>query len=138
MAGAYDVETFIRNGQEVPLAAKDRSRWEKVIIDNASGGALNVRQLDSEPSRSFQFRLRLEHDAAKKLLLTTRPSNNQRMTLAYAIPDPEHLELSGTLQQGNVWMRLRKIDVSQFRLTKRRLHLVQPNALGKPDWAAVP
>jgi hypothetical protein len=139
MYGAYEVETFVRNGKEVPRSAMDKARWDKVAIQSRLGatgsGSLHVRQLDDYPGRSFQFRLDLKHDPAKKELLLTRAGGRDPRTLTYIMQDADHLELSGTLQQGAVQMRLRRLDLSQFRLTKQRLHLMQPNAPGKPDWA---
>jgi hypothetical protein len=36
-----------------------------------------------------------------------------------------------------MWMRLRKLDLSQLRLAKRGFRWVQPHAAGKPAWSLV-
>jgi hypothetical protein len=121
--GLYDVETFPRNGQELPLLTTDATRWKKVVIQ--SPGYLGVRMMDDKP-KGFQA----DYDEKKSTIVLGAPGGKgPKSVFAYSRPDPDHVPLQGALEGDTLSVRLRKIDTSKFLLTRPRLPLDQRAAL---------
>jgi hypothetical protein len=116
--GLYEVETFIRNGRELPPLITDATRWRKVIVQFQAG--LSVKMMD-DSVQSFGT----EYDAAKNaVILTVGGDKNRKYPLSYSRPDSDHLLLEGTLVKDPVSVRLRKIDASKFLLLSRGFHWI--------------
>jgi len=116
--GLYDVETFTRNGQELPPLTTDATRWKKVAIQ--SSGYLGVRMMDDKP-KGFQ----VDYDEKKSTVALGAPgSKDPKSVFAYSRPDPDHVLLQGALAGDTFSVRLRKIDTSRFLLTNRGFHWI--------------
>lgn len=141
--GLFDVESFVRNGQEVPPITTEITRWQKMSIDRAwtekGDGYVHVRTMEDRPNQLTRFQFRLKYDMAKStiILVGRNRAGAVRNTFTYSLPDADHVLLDGNIDKDAVSMRLRKIDVSQYLLAKRHFRWVQPNLLGRPDWSLI-
>lgn len=127
LSGVYDVETFTRNGTALPLG--DNSRWTALAFDatwsGVAGGSLHLR-MTGLPANTRNFDLQYD-PAVRRITLTGHFDRSVGGTMTYASVDQEHVQLDGTLGDDRLSVRLRKVDVSQFRLVKRKpFRWVQP------------
>ncbi|HWD00382.1 MAG TPA: hypothetical protein VG456_26680 [Candidatus Sulfopaludibacter sp.] len=118
--GAYDVESFIRNGQEVGL---DPARPRKVAVDNAT--VMTVRTMDDTV-----LRYNTKYDASGSGLTVTvgksAPGN-----MNYTRPDADHVLLTGKLGADTVSIKLKKIDPKKFLLLTRGFHWINERPLNR-------
>lgn len=141
--GLFEVESFSRNGQEIPPLMTERTRWQRVSFDTSwSGkgpGYVHVRTMDESPNQWTRFRFNIESDRANSSITLIGRSAGKvvRHKFTYRFVDETHVLLDGNLERDTVVMRLRKVDTSKYVLTKRRFRWVQPNSLGRPTWARV-
>ena len=115
--GLYDVESFRRNGREVPPLLTDPGRWKRVVLTFPQSFA--VRMMDDSP-RGFAS----EYDAANSRLTLTTPAGGQKNLFRYSRPDPDHVVLEGTLQGDQLVVGLRKVDPRKFLLVNRGFHWI--------------
>ena len=116
--GLYDVETFVRNGHEVPPLLTDRQRWRRVIVQ--APGALSVRLMDDSP-----IGYSTDYSGGKDQVVVKRPSDQTTVAvLAYSWPDADHVVLQGTIAGDPVVIKLRKVDLSKFLLVNRGFHWI--------------
>jgi len=106
--GLYDVEQFVRNGEEVT----DSHRWRKVAI--AFAPMMVVRTVIDE-----RLPLRTHYDSARNEVTV----NDQPWT--YARTDASRVELRGQLANDRVVVRLRAVDPSTLTLVSRGFHWIQ-------------
>ena len=119
LVGAYQVESFVRAGVDVPPLTTDKTRWRRVFIlvfDKQMGMA--VRLMNDERT-GFE----LEHDPAKSTLTLSLPSG-EKAEMAYTKPDPERLVLTGSYMNETLSVDLRKIDESKLPLNSRGFHWI--------------
>jgi len=115
--GLYNVESFARNGAEVPPLTTDRTRWNKVIVDGKAG--FSVRMMDESP----KF-LATEYDAAKSSVTLSEAGGASRGVFSYSRPDGDHVVLQGATGGETVAIRLRRVDPSKFLLNSRGFHWI--------------
>jgi uncharacterized membrane protein YphA (DoxX/SURF4 family) len=116
--GLYDVESFTRNGQEVPPLITDTARWKKVIVQYP--GYFSIRLMDDSP-KGYSA----EYDTAKNTVaLSVAADKSRKSVLAYSRPDADHVVLEGALGTDTLSIRLRKIDASKFLLVNRGFHWI--------------
>jgi len=112
--GLWEVESFVRNGQDLPPLATDTTRWKRVIVQ--SPAAMSFRMMD-DSARSYST----TYDAAKNnVTLTSAADKNKKDVFAYSKPDPDHLVLTGD----SLAVKLRKVDTSKFLLVNRGFHWI--------------
>jgi len=121
--GVYEVESFTRNGQAVPLLAGDATAWRYMMVGTRS--RLAVRFMNDTAKR-----FRMEDDAEKKALILTATSypgekSSEKFTLTWSQPDPEHLVVEGSFQNEALQVRLKKVDESKFLLVNRGFNWIQ-------------
>jgi hypothetical protein len=107
--GAYEVESFVENGTEVPLSVE--TRWRKVGIGRAR---LVVLRMDDSRDR-----YRLEHDSNKKILALWPDTSAVHDTLGYAWSDSIHVAVTGVFRGDSIQVHLRKMAPSSFLLLSR-------------------
>lgn len=116
--GLYDVETFTRNGRDVPPLTTDRDRWKRVIVQLPT--ALSVRMMDDSPAA-----YNADYNAAKDTVTLTRASEkNQAGTLIYSRPDADRVLLEGKLSGDMLTIKLREVDTTKFLLVNRGFHWI--------------
>ncbi len=116
--GLWDVESFTRNGQELPPLTTDTTRWKKVAIQYP--GYFAIRAMDDSPKG-----YRSQYDAAKSTVTLSQGANpSSKSIFAYSRPDADHVVLAGVLGSDTLSIRLRKVDVSKFLLINRGFHWI--------------
>ena len=115
--GAYEVEQFTVNREELPPVTTDSHRWRKVGINTQ--GRLMVRRMDDS-----MLRYRLERDAKRRVLTVWPDTGQARYALAYDWVDPSHLLLRGVLSADSIQVRMRRIASSDFPLMNRGFHWI--------------
>lgn len=123
--GLYEVESFSRNGQELPPLTTDSVRWRRAVVQSPSN--LAVRMMD-DSQRSY----RTEYDAANnRVTLFAGIDPNQKSVLTYSRPDPDHVILQGDLMNDSPMIKLRKIDTAKFLLINRGFHWINERPLNR-------
>lgn len=116
VTGYYEVESFQRNGVEVPPLLTERQRWREVLV--TPFGLMEVRPMDGRPQR---FGARQKPGSSTLEISNARERIHQALTVAR--PDPDHLELSGQWDGAALRVRLKKVE-PVFLLTTRGFHWV--------------
>jgi hypothetical protein len=108
--GLYAVETFSRNGQELPPLITDSSRWKKVSIQHP--GKLGIRLMDD----SIKYYNALYGKSTNVVALWDDGEKAHTNVLAYSWVDADHVVLQGDLGTNALSVHLHRIDVSKFPL----------------------
>jgi len=116
--GLYEVETFTRNGKDVPPLTTDASRWRRAIIQFPQG--ITLRMMD-DSVRTYASK----YDDQQHIVTLSPPgTNSNKDTLAYWRPDGDHVLLEGKLGGDALSVKLRKMDTSKFLLVNRGFHWI--------------
>jgi hypothetical protein len=94
--GAYDVETFIRNGDSIPPLLSDVRRWRRMFVNdraNPYADADGQIQLMPDTLRAFFFQI---DSTAGTLMMWRRGDTKNKNQWTYSQPDAQHLILTGT------------------------------------------
>jgi hypothetical protein len=113
--GLYEVESFMRNGVEVPPLTTDGTRWSKLIVDGRSG--LSVRLMDGSP-----VYLGTNYDVGSSTVTLTYSGGTGAFT--WSRPDADHLLLSGSMAGAALTIQLRRVDTAKFLLNSRGFHWI--------------
>lgn len=142
--GLYEVETFTRDGQDLPPVTTDSTRWRKFIADtpvnvtismmddklanykSAYDGSKNTLTLSPITPCDFPSGAPLSREARGCPADEARKS-----TLTYSRPDPGHLTLKGTFEGAPLSVQLRRIDESKFLLLSRGFHWINELPLNR-------
>jgi hypothetical protein len=109
--GLYDVEAFRLNGTYLENAW-DPARWRKAwFIDSGFGIRTMTDQVTTYPGK---------FDTSKGVLAM----NDGVGSIAWTIPDSEHLAVEGKVRGDAIYARLRKIDTSKLLLNSRGFHWI--------------
>ncbi|AKT36878.1 DoxX family protein [Chondromyces crocatus] len=115
--GDYLVESFVREGQDVPPLVTDESRWQAAVL---RGGYLSAMMTSGKPTH-FQ----VEQDAEKKtFVLTHYLKKEPPRTVSYSMPGPDQLVLEDVTDAARFTVRLRRTELSRFPLVSRGFHWV--------------
>ena len=122
LEGLYEVESFTREGEDVPPLLTDTTRWRRMWI---RGENLVVQRMNDKKER-FGCK-----DDAEKHTVTLTSSNTgddgaepAKIVMRYTRPDDSHLTLDGTLEKDVLTVRLRKVDDSSRPLINRGFHWI--------------
>jgi hypothetical protein len=113
--GIYDVESFKRNGESVPLVITDVDCWRGVVVN--SYGQLTVRFMDD---KAVRYRVKTDAERKTVALSTWDEDASQKTVLTYSVIDPEHLTLEGRFAGAMIEAQLHKVD-RKFRLREEPL-----------------
>lgn len=105
------METFTRNGQEVPPLTTEAARWRKVVIEFP--GMVNVKMMN-DTIRG----LPAEYDPNKNIVKL------DKSPFVWTHPDAGHLVLEGKLGSDDLKVRLKSVDPSKFLLLSRGFHWI--------------
>jgi hypothetical protein len=123
--GIWEVETFMRNGHEVPPLVTDATRWRRLIADFP--GSIAVKTMDDK-LRSYGAEY---SKTGNTLTLFEGADRSKGYKLACTRSDPDHLALDGTIGSDALSLRLRRIDVSKFLLLSRGFHWINEMPLNR-------
>jgi hypothetical protein len=116
--GLYAVETFSRNGQELPPLITDASRWKKVCIQHPD--VLGIRLMDD----SAKYYNAQYYAATNAVALWERGEKSQTNVLAYSWIDADQVVLQGELGTNALSIHLHRIDMSKILLVNRGFHWI--------------
>jgi hypothetical protein len=113
--GAYDVETFVSNGDTLAPLLTDTARFRRIFIHR--GGYLVVQSM-SDALRDY----RLGHDAAGKRLILRREGDSA-IVLDYALSGRDSLlSLRGVFGGDSIALSARRIDLEALPLLRDSFH----------------
>ena len=116
--GVYDVEKFIRKGQEVPPLTTDQSRWKRMII-NYPGYVEIKRMTDSVDG----MRLRIDVKG-KSMIFTDVQNSTELFKLKYQEIDKDHLLLRGLVANDSIGIYMKRFDLNKLPLINRGFHWI--------------
>lgn len=121
--GLYEVEEFVRRGEVVASATTEANRWRKVVFDaDRPTTSYMFIELMDESSQSFDTR----YDSVKNsVTLSTSNDSDRKDVLSYSQPDTDHVILQGAVRQEPLVIKMRRVDVSKYRLLRREFHWVR-------------
>ena len=114
---AYEAETVLRNGAEVPPLITDGTRWRYAIV--YGGSFLVVRAMDGT---RLNFTLKQEGQTWE--LAERGPAPKAPLTFHASTPDATHLVLDGMLDGVSTQIRLVKKEAKDFPLMNRGFHWI--------------
>jgi hypothetical protein len=109
--GVYDVTSFVRNGDAVPLGAAGPLRWHQVVFPNER--TMMMRTVSGEKRQYFT-----RVDTAHRRVMISAGLDMSNVNFRYALADST-LQLDGVLDGDTVSVRLRQVDHTRFLLTSR-------------------
>ena len=113
LLGIYDVETFARNGVELPPLTTDTVRWRRLVVDRR--GLFVVQAMTDSLLR---FRGRVD-TTARAITFFPPADSTTRTTLRYVREGDDRLRLVGVSGTDSVRALLRRIDHTRFTLLAR-------------------
>ncbi|WP_338865348.1 hypothetical protein [Myxococcus stipitatus] len=120
LGGLYQVESFTRDGQELPPLLTDPHRWRAVSVGR---NVVTARKMD-DVRRHFPVK---EGEDGKSLLLMSSWDDDAKpvATLQRETPEAEHLVLRGEVDGAKVDVKLKAVDLSKTQLRGRGFNWVQ-------------
>jgi hypothetical protein len=109
--GLYDVEAFRLNGTSLENAWEP-TRWRKAWFDD---WGLGVRTMTDQVT-TFPGKF----DAVR----STLAMNDGIGSVAWTVPDSEHVAVEGKIAGDSIYARLRRIDTSKLMLNSRGFHWI--------------
>ncbi|MEE1945569.1 hypothetical protein VRU48_10670 [Pedobacter sp. KR3-3] len=113
--GAYEVETFIKNGQTIPKETERADRWKMLILESPDEAAIKM------PNGEYSYPFVRIDTAKKKMVFSITEDMKAPSTLDYRLPDSNKLWLKGVLFGDSVEITLKKM---RFELTERQLNWI--------------
>jgi uncharacterized membrane protein YphA (DoxX/SURF4 family) len=115
MHGAYQVKTFVRNGDTLLPLATDVYRWRRMFIHRQ--GYLIVQSMD-DSMKDYE----LYNDSLKHELILKNPEDSSLHVLQYRNMADTALQLNGRLYNDSLNIYLKKIDLQQLPLMKNEFN----------------
>ena len=121
LEGLYEVESFRRNGVEVPPLVTDGSRWRDMMVYQRVVAAHGMDDKD----KFFGYQADLVKGTLDLLDRSTpEPPKVPEGSFRLSWPGPAHLLLQGTFDGAPLEVLLKKKDASDFPLMKRGFHWI--------------
>lgn len=118
--GIYEVESFTRDGAELPPLTTDTSRWRRLGIDEQNRAAI---QLMNDNRMTVTVR---PGPGPGKLTFEfpTGRNTSRKDIVDFSRPSPEQLVLEGEMSGRNVLIRLKRVDDRKLLLRERGFHWI--------------
>jgi uncharacterized membrane protein YphA (DoxX/SURF4 family) len=113
--GAYNVETFISNGDTVPPLTTDQLRWHRMFIHRK--GYL-ITQMMNDEMKDYELQL----DSAKQELTIMNTADSSIHFFTYINFADTALQLNGKLYEDSLNIYLKKIDLLKLPLLEHGFH----------------
>ena len=124
VAGSYEVESFVRGGQEVPPVLTDATRWRYVAIEHSRFGLGGTRQptdylviqrMDqSRIMATVQIQSQGKQGTLQQSMNSLVPS-----TISWVVTDDRHVTLTGKLAGDSLVVQLKRLKPDDFLLMNR-------------------
>jgi len=115
--GFYNVETFVKHNDTLPVLTSDTLRWNKLVISYP--GFAGVKLMNGH-SKYYSFQ---PDTATKKIVMYDYRDTTRKFYFTYSSPEKSLLLLQGTWFGDSVHMRMRN-DSSGFPLATRGFHWI--------------
>ena len=114
--GAYDVLTFVRNGDTLPALPGETARPRRIFIHRRG-------YLITQSMTDRMIDYRLDYDTLARMLRLTDPSGGMTSALHYRWSEPDSLlRLDGTIGRDTISMVARRLDLSTLPLMEGGFH----------------
>jgi uncharacterized membrane protein YphA (DoxX/SURF4 family) len=123
--GYWDVESFVRNGQDVPPVLTDKTRWRRLKLESDEG-KLYVRWhlMDRSYGYGPLFSVRVD-DAKHAMTLTGEEQPKQEtLVLSFVRADRDHFTIEGTIGQDKLAVRVARFEPGKMLLLSRGFHWI--------------
>ncbi|SEL88691.1 DoxX family protein [Parapedobacter koreensis] len=117
--GIYDAELFVLAGDTVPPLITDSVRWRHLILDNPDYAYVKTM---NDSLRRFNATM---DTAAKTLTLRLPQGSEEERGILHYEEVPEGLLMHGVWRRESVAVRLRKRDLTSFRLINTKFRWIQ-------------
>jgi hypothetical protein len=122
LAGLYQVESFTRNGQPLPLLVTDAKLWHEVGVD--SYGTLDVMTIRSMNESSRRFNVSIDAKHGQLTLKARGVAGPSLVVLHYSTPASGKLLLEGQFDGDMLSVLLSRVDASHYLLVNRGFHWI--------------
>lgn len=121
-SGVYDITTFVRNRDTIPLLARDTLLWKDMIFDKGGMGSVN--------STDTLFRQRYRRGyfyyqpdtLTKTIAIKYTPADTTALfTMQYEMPSPETMHLWTVIRGDSLYLELVKSN-RHFQLAEKQFH----------------
>lgn len=116
--GLYDVDSFVRNGQQVPPLTTDVTRWRRLIVEHPD--FVNVQVMNDSFLNGFQA----SYASGQHSITFSTSDGGAQYQFTYTQPDPGHLILEGTQRGDRLAIHLNRTDASKLLLVNRGFHWI--------------
>jgi len=120
--GLYEVSTFVKNGDTLPVLANDDMIWKDIIFEKNETSA-SVNTADTLFAKYFSRGIfYYDADTVNKSLACYKTIKEKRVnlfTLKYNMPDKQHVELRTKIQSDSLYLMLTR-SKKQFRLARQK------------------
>ncbi|MCT2563728.1 hypothetical protein [Chryseobacterium herbae] len=124
MEGAYNVEKFIINNQEVPSCSNDSVGWKKILISypGRTGVILN-----NDSTKAFQGVV----DTAKKTLTIRKKERDNIYAYLHYNVQKDSIMFTGNIGRDSVRIKTTRKNKEDYRLNKRGFHWINEYPFNK-------
>lgn len=120
--GAYEVESFVKNGEVIPQETQRADRWKTLLLESPVYASIKMtNNADSYPYTKIDT-------AKKKIMFSTTEDMKDASTLDYKRTGADKLWLKGVLFGDSVEITLNKM---KFELTERQLNWINERPYNK-------
>lgn len=113
--GAYDVTTFVKNGDTILPLYTDTSRWKRVFIHRRN---YLITQYGNNVMQDYE----LEYDTANNYLWINLPGNPLQVNIRYEIINDTTIVAETKLGKDHFLITLEKINLNQLPAMERRFN----------------
>ena len=123
--GIYEVNTFVKNGDTLPVLANDSLIWKDMIFESPEYVSVNTTDTllrKSYRRGSFYFK----NDSIKNTMVCYKFSKGDSIHLfdmKYHLKDKEHVQLWTKIKADSLYFELNKSD-RKFQLAERQFHWI--------------
>jgi len=123
--GIYEVNTFVKNGDTLPVLANDSLVWKDMIFESREYVSVNTADTLLRASYrrdSFYFK----NDSLKNTMVCYKFSKGDSIHLfdmRYRFKDKEHVQLWTKLKSDSLYFELKKSN-RKFQLADRQFHWI--------------
>ena len=123
--GNYRVETFYKNTVIIPPILTDKTRWNKIVLSSFDRGAV---QMMDDTLEAYTYH---DYPDTNEIRFNDRVSNQLKYTFKYLQTDQDHMEMKSEDPDGSIYMKLVRLESSDYLLMKRGFHWINEYPLNR-------
>lgn len=121
-AGVYNIKTFVRNNDTIPVLAVDTLQWKDFIFDKGGSGSVNSRDpiFRQRYGRGYFF---YQPDTINQTIVIKnfRQDTTNLLTFKYEMPKQDRFNLWTVVAGDSIYMELVR-SKRHFQLTEKQFH----------------